>query len=122
MKYLIHPKAIFPLRLFRSGGTQEYCLRDFRLLFFSISQFLLLTTFVVSLAGADLLTSVATALATLGNIGPGFGLVGPTDNYSHFPDAVKWVLSFCHAGPGAWNFTRFWCCLHRCSGAADQRQ
>ena len=53
-----------------------------------------MVTFIVSLAGADLLTSLATALATLGNIGPGFGLVGPTDNYAHFPDAIKWVLSF----------------------------
>lgn len=93
MKYLIHPKAIFPLRM--SGQVVRknivYAISGF---FFLYIAFLLVVTFVVSLAGADLLSSMATALATVGNIGPGFGLVGPTDNYAHYPDAVKWVLSF----------------------------
>ncbi len=93
MKYLIHPKAVFPLRF--SGNVVRknivYAISGFFFLYITI---LLLVTFVVSLAGVDLLSAVSTALATVGNIGPGFGVVGPTDNYAHFPDLVKWVLSF----------------------------
>ncbi|MCD6292600.1 MAG: TrkH family potassium uptake protein [Deltaproteobacteria bacterium] len=93
MKYLIHPKAIFPLRL--SGQVVRknivYAISGFFFLYISI---LLLVTFVVTLAGVDLLSALTTALATVGNIGPGFGIVGPTHNYAHFPDMVKWVLSF----------------------------
>ncbi|MCD6533797.1 MAG: TrkH family potassium uptake protein [Deltaproteobacteria bacterium] len=93
MKYLIHPKAIFPLRL--SGQVVRknivYAISGFFFLYITI---LLIVTFVVSMAGVDLLSSLSTALATVGNIGPGFGIVGPTDNYAHFPDLVKWVLSF----------------------------
>jgi trk system potassium uptake protein TrkH len=93
MKYLIHPKAIFPLRL--SGQVVRknivYAISGFFFLYITI---LLLVTFVVSMAGVDLLSALSTALATVGNIGPGFGIIGPTNNYAHFPDLVKWVLSF----------------------------
>lgn len=54
----------------------------------------LITAFAVATAGADILTALSTALATVGNIGPGFGLIGPTDNYAHYPAYIKWFLSF----------------------------
>lgn len=54
----------------------------------------LLTTVVVSLQNIDLLSSFTTALATLGNIGPGFGSIGPTDNYALFSPPIKIFLSF----------------------------
>ncbi|MBN2808815.1 MAG: TrkH family potassium uptake protein [Deltaproteobacteria bacterium] len=93
MKYLIHPKAVFPLRFSGQvvGKTIVYAISGFFFLYITI---LLLVTFAVSLAGVDLLSALTAALATLGNIGPGFGVVGPTKNYAHFPDFVKWVLSF----------------------------
>ncbi len=39
-------------------------------------------------------TSFTASLATLGNIGPGLGLVGPTENFGFFPAYVKWWFSF----------------------------
>ncbi len=45
--------------------------------------------------GVDVLTAIAAVAASMFNIGPGLGEVGPTDNYGHFSAAVKWVLSFC---------------------------
>ena len=93
MKYLIHPKAIFPLRI--SGQVVPknivYAISGFFFLYIAI---LLIVTFIVCLSGVDLLSALAAALATVGNIGPGFGIVGPTDNYAHFSDPIKWVLSF----------------------------
>jgi len=47
----------------------------------------------VTAAGYDLTTALATALATLGNIGPGFGRIGAIENYAHFPPLVKYHLS-----------------------------
>jgi len=47
----------------------------------------------VASGGYDILTSFSTALVTLGNIGPGFGRIGPALNYSFYPDYIKWVLS-----------------------------
>ena len=50
-------------------------------------------TFFVALFGLDLITSATSVAATLNNIGPGLGLVGPVENYAHFPYVVKCLLS-----------------------------
>ena len=41
----------------------------------------------------DLLTSMSASIAALGNIGPGLGEIGPTQNWSHLPDTAKWAMS-----------------------------
>jgi trk system potassium uptake protein TrkH len=33
--------------------------------------------------------------ATLGNIGPGFGTIGPVENFAHLPMPGKWLLIWC---------------------------
>ena len=55
---------------------------------------LLITTLVVAISEEDILTCFTTALATVGNIGPGFGKVGPAENYAFFPAYLKIYLSF----------------------------
>lgn len=45
--------------------------------------------------GLDVLTSIAAVAASMFNIGPGLGGVGPLDNYAHLPAPVKWILSGC---------------------------
>ncbi|WGK70239.1 TrkH family potassium uptake protein [Candidatus Haliotispira prima] len=54
---------------------------------------LLLTTMVLAFFGSDLLTSFTGALAVLGNIGPGFGSLGPSMNYGNLHPVVKVFLS-----------------------------
>ena len=60
----------------------------------ALAQGVLVTALIVAAAGQDLVTAISTGLATVGNIGPGFGAIGPSHNYAHYPDAVKWWLSF----------------------------
>jgi len=50
---------------------------------------------IIAAFGYDLVTSMSAALTAIGNVGPGLGGVGPTDNFAHFPTAVKSVLAFC---------------------------
>ena len=45
--------------------------------------------------GVDLLTSITATVACMFNIGPGFGTVGPAENYAHLPALSKWVLVVC---------------------------
>lgn len=49
---------------------------------------------VLSLLGVDFLTSLGASAATVGNIGPGLGGVGPTDNYGWMSDPALGVMSF----------------------------
>lgn len=54
----------------------------------------LISTVVVAAANVDLETALTATLAAIGNIGPGFAAVGPTENFAFFPDYVKVWLSF----------------------------
>ncbi|MDC7225968.1 MAG: TrkH family potassium uptake protein [Spirochaetales bacterium] len=92
IKYMLHPRGVFSLKV---GNTQirkevVYTIAGFfGLYIFTI----LFSTIVVSTCGTDIETSLTTALVTVGNIGPGFGKIGPTENYFFFPGYIKWFLS-----------------------------
>ncbi|MFW6213303.1 MAG: TrkH family potassium uptake protein [Spirochaetota bacterium] len=93
MRYLLHPRGVFSIRL--NGQTIRknvvYSITGFTFLYIFL---LLITTLVVATGGHDIVTSLTTGLATLGNIGPGFGRVGPVENYGFYQDYIKWFLSF----------------------------
>ena len=48
----------------------------------------------MSALGLDATTALVSVVATVGNIGPGLGGVGPVQNYAFIPGAGKIVLSF----------------------------
>ncbi|MBU1053112.1 MAG: TrkH family potassium uptake protein [Proteobacteria bacterium] len=93
MKYLLHPRAIFLLKISRKTIKKDimYSISGF---FFLYILTLLIITLVVASSNQDVLTSVSTALATVGNIGPGFGNIGPAEHFGFYPAYVKWVLCF----------------------------
>ena len=45
--------------------------------------------------GVDFTTSYAAVASSIGNIGPGFGMVGPVENYALIPNLGKWLLIWC---------------------------
>jgi len=93
MKYLLNPRGIFGI--FVDGKSLRkniiYDTAAFVLLYIFL---LLATTLIVAAGGYDILTSLTASLACVGNIGPGFGKVGPVFNYGFFPDWIKLWLSF----------------------------
>ncbi len=91
-KYLLYPKGVFRVHINGSpvNKTFVYSITGFVFLYLAM---LLLTTGIVASSGSDLLTSFSSSLAVVGNVGPGFAAVGPTQNYAHFPDYVKLWLS-----------------------------
>jgi trk system potassium uptake protein TrkH len=50
--------------------------------------------FAVSLFGNDIITSLSGAASALGNVGPAFGRLGASDNFSKQAQAAKWIYSF----------------------------
>ena len=54
-----------------------------------------LSSVILAGLGVDFMTAVGAVAATIGNIGPGFGMVGPVDNYALIPDLGKWLLIWC---------------------------
>jgi len=64
--------------------------------YFIVNIFLVLAggCFMVLVDDMDYLTGMSSVIATLMNIGPGFGLVGPSENYAFISDVGKWFLSW----------------------------
>jgi len=91
---MIHPHAVSHVKI---GGKSvpEDVMRS--ILGFLALYMMLFAICSVLLAGmgVDFVTSFGAVAATLGNIGPGFGLVGPVENFSQIPDAGKWLLIWC---------------------------
>ncbi|HQQ12517.1 MAG TPA: potassium transporter TrkG [Bacteroidales bacterium] len=88
----IHPNAVLPVKFNNKSVPQEII---YKVMGFFLMYILIFTAGVLSLSalGLNFETSIGASIASLGNIGPGIGLVGPVDNYAAMPDAAKWILS-----------------------------
>jgi trk system potassium uptake protein TrkH len=90
---LIHPHAVVSVR-FGNRVIPRNLLTNV-IGFFILFMFLFVVgVFVMSSLGLDIETSFGAVAATLGNIGPGLGHVGPTNNYAQIPTLGKWLLTF----------------------------
>jgi len=49
---------------------------------------------ILTFSGVDINTAVAGSFLCIGNIGIGFGKIGPSGNFAFFPEWAKWFLSF----------------------------
>lgn len=47
----------------------------------------------LGIEGHDMLTSLTASMTAVGNVGPGFGTVGPTENFAHFSSFSKVMLA-----------------------------
>jgi len=92
IKKMLHPNAVIPVRLDSKAIPDIYI---YNLLVFVILYFFLIciSSLVIAFMGYDVITSVSTSAAMLGNIGPGLGEFGPFHNYTPVPAAGKWFFS-----------------------------
>jgi trk system potassium uptake protein TrkH len=93
LKRSIHPRAVIVARL----GTTPVPDRTFyRVLAFALFFLGLFAAgaFALTLLGHDLITALGASAASIGNIGPGLGGVGPVDNYGWMGGASHAVLLF----------------------------
>ena len=93
IKRLMHPKAVISVRVGNTVIPRDVVRNILGFLALLIGLFIF-GVLVMTALGLDLMSAFAAVAATLNNIGPGLGSVGPTDNYAHIPVIGKWVLSF----------------------------
>jgi trk system potassium uptake protein TrkH len=88
----IHPRAIFTVRYAGKVVSDDVMLKVLGFFLFYMFVF-----FAVSLAlglmGVNVETSLGASIATLSNIGPGLGAVGPASNYAAIPAGAKVLLA-----------------------------
>ncbi len=94
IKRLIFPHAVLPVRVNDRVVPSEVLTHVLGFFFFFIGIFAIVTCIMATL-GLDLISAAGCTIATMGNIGPGLGSVGPIDNYAHIVPAGKFILTFC---------------------------
>jgi trk system potassium uptake protein TrkH len=92
LKRTIHPNAIIPVRLNGKPLPQETIFKVMAFFQIYILVFVI-GAMVLSLLGMDFETAIGASIASIGNIGPGLGSVGPVGNYAHIPVFGKWILA-----------------------------
>ena len=92
LRKLLHPRSVKVLTMDKKAVSQETVqgVQSYFALYFLIA---VTSVLLVALDNLDFTTTVTSVIATLNNIGPGLGLVGPTGNYSVFSPLSKVVLT-----------------------------
>ncbi len=88
------PMAVISVRL--NQRPVEDQIIHLSICYFIVNVFLILggACFMTLSDDMDITTAMSAVIATLMNIGPGFGGVGPSHNYAFISDTGKWFLSW----------------------------
>ena len=94
VRKLLHPKGVFNITIGENTIDDNVVRATLGFYLFYILIFVF-TAMILSMTGLDLPTSLTASASAIGNIGPGLGSIGPTDNWGHLTDLAKWLTSFC---------------------------
>ncbi len=88
----LHPTHVGSVKLGKKAVSNDIVssITSFMLLYMAI---IFIGTVLISFDGFDIATSFSAVASSIGNVGPGFNLVGPMNNYGQFSDFSKIVLS-----------------------------
>jgi trk system potassium uptake protein TrkH len=89
----LHPRAVLLTRIGRKPVREDVLANivGFVILYLILC---LAGAVVLGFLGMDLMTAIGASIATVGNVGPGFGDVGAVDNYGWMPGSALGFLSF----------------------------
>ena len=91
---VIHPRAVRTIKLNGRLVDEEVVSGVMAFFYFYILIFVA-AVLTVALEGEDIVTTVTSVIATLNNVGPGLGRVGPMGNFADLSVLSKAVLSLC---------------------------
>jgi len=94
LQKMTRPHLVAPLKIGGQSVDEQQVVNigAFFMLFVII---FVLCSLLMTLFTPDLLTSVASIIATMGNIGPGVSGIGATQTYAWIPIPGKWILIIC---------------------------
>jgi len=91
---LIHPRSVAQIKINSNVVTDDVLRSIMGFLVLYLGLFVI-SSIMLGAMGIDMVTSFGAVASCIGNIGPGFGTVGPTENFAHLPLLAKWLLLWC---------------------------
>lgn len=92
IKYIIDPRAVSRVRL-NGKPVEKETLIATRIYASTYFILICLFTLIISIDGFDFETNLTAVLSCFNNIGPGLAMVGPMQNFAHYSEWVKALLS-----------------------------
>jgi len=92
IKHILHPRATISQKFGDRFIDDSLVINVLQFIFF-YGMLAMLGTLAMTALGLDLVSGFTASASCLGNIGPGFGNVGPMVNYGFIPDIGKYLLS-----------------------------
>ncbi|MDD3149491.1 MAG: TrkH family potassium uptake protein [Candidatus Gastranaerophilales bacterium] len=89
----LHPKAVIPIKLDRTIVPPDILRQIIVFILFYLSLFIL-SSLVVSAIEGNIVVGITGTAATIGNIGPGFGSLGPMASYNDLSIVSKLIFCF----------------------------
>jgi len=86
----IHPNVVNPVTLGRTVIQPQVMASVVAFMLIYVAAIVGLTMLML-LSGLDMVTAFSAVVATLNNIGPGLGLVGPAANFGVLTDYQTWI-------------------------------
>ena len=90
---LVHPQGIFTMKLDNKIVPNEIADQILSFLVFYIV-ICVITSIIATVIESDVVVGMSGAIASLGNIGPGFSDIGPMNNFNDLHSATKLVFIF----------------------------
>ncbi len=94
LRRLVHPHQVQTIKFGSTRVPQEILIAILGF-FVLYLVFFFFASLIVTSMGVDIITGTSAVITTLGNVGPGLNLVGPTQNFSILPPLAKVVLIIC---------------------------
>ena len=91
---MLHSRAIIPIRIGDRYIGEDVVRNTLGFFLFYMSIFGA-TALILTTLNLDIESAIGAAASAIGNIGPGLGAFGPTDNYALLHPMGKWMLTFC---------------------------
>ena len=92
LRRIVHPNALINVYIDKKKLDSRVLAATFGFFFLYIFTAVVTTLYIYG-SGYDAMTAISGSLALVGNIGPGFSLVGPAENFGFFSDFDKIFFS-----------------------------
>ena len=91
--YFIHPRSVKVIKMDQKA-IDKSTVRGVHAFFATYMMIIVVSVFLISFDGLDLVTNFTAVATAFNNVGPGLELVGPTGNFGCFSDFSHYVLMF----------------------------
>lgn len=91
MTKILHPKAVFDIKIGNYSVPKDILYQTLMFISFYFG-ILIISAFLIAIFEQNTVVGITGAVSSVGNIGPGFGSIGPLSNFEHLRGITKIII------------------------------